>query len=149
MIDLVWRDTVELWQQPEAILLLDQNPLKGLLVLLHLVDGLTQVAALHVLYVGGGAHTGTQRLRSAVRRYLLRTVDENAVQDEVGPEERPLTLDVFKELQLSRLVVQAAGILETRGALAAASSQRYFMLRSHVLQRAREATATPVRLLPL
>lgn len=108
-VDLVCRDTVELWQQPETILLLDQDPLQGLLVLLNLVDGLAEVAASHF------SHRQSQSLRAKGCRYLLRTVDEDAVQDEVGPEERPLTLDVFKQLQLCRLVVQAAGILETRG----------------------------------
>lgn len=46
-VDLVCRDTVELWQQPETIFLLDQDPLQGLLVLLNLVDGLAEVAASH------------------------------------------------------------------------------------------------------
>lgn len=44
-------------------------------------------------------------------RYLLEAVAKDAVQDEVSPEERPLALDVFKELQLGRLVVEPVWIL--------------------------------------
>lgn len=125
-VHLVCRDTVELWQQPQAIFLFDQDPLQGLLVLLNLVDGLT-VAASHFLRKGA-AHTArvTERRPS---RYLLRTVDENAVQDEVGPEERPLALDVFKQLQLRRLVVQAAGILETQGQHSSIEEDQFFWNR--------------------
>ena len=46
--------------------------------------------------------------------YLLGAVDEDAVQDEVGPEQRPLTLDVLKQLQLCRLVIQAVWILQRK-----------------------------------
>lgn len=45
-------------------------------------------------------------------RYLLEAVAKDAVQDEVSPEERPLALDVFKELQFGRLVVEPVWILE-------------------------------------
>lgn len=31
---------------------------------------------------------------------LFRAVDEDSVQDQVGPEKWPLTLDILKELQL-------------------------------------------------
>lgn len=55
----------------------------------------------------GNAHTD-------VKNHLFGAVDKNAVQYEVGPEQRPLTLDVFKQLQLCRLVIQTVWILETR-----------------------------------
>lgn len=50
----------------------------------------------------------------AIGLYLLGAVDEDAVQYEVGPEQRPLALDVLEQLQLSRLVVQAVWILDGR-----------------------------------
>lgn len=46
--------------------------------------------------------------------YLLRAVDKNAIQDEVRPEERPLTLYVLKQLQLRRLVIQSIWILHMK-----------------------------------
>lgn len=51
------------------------------------------------------------------------TVAEYAVQNEVRPEERPLTLDVLEQLQLCRLVVQAVGILQTKTQGGDSSSQ--------------------------
>lgn len=42
--NLVWRDAVELWQQPYPVFLFDQDALQSLLVLLNL-DELTEVAA--------------------------------------------------------------------------------------------------------
>lgn len=46
--------------------------------------------------------------------YLFRAVDKNAIQYEVGPEQRPLTLDVLEQLQLCRLVIQSVWILEKK-----------------------------------
>lgn len=43
--DLVCRDAVELWQQPETIFLFDQDSLQGLLILLNLMDRLEEAAA--------------------------------------------------------------------------------------------------------
>lgn len=100
---LIWGDTVELGHESHSVFLLDQDALQSLLVLLHLQD------------------RGTTRMRDWVtceeipsRRAsndLLGTLDEDAVQDEVGPKQRPLALNVFKQLQLRRLVVQAVWIL--------------------------------------
>lgn len=44
--------------------------------------------------------------------YLLHVSTENPINDQVCPEQRPLTLDVLKELQLCRFVVGAVGILQ-------------------------------------
>lgn len=45
---------------------------------------------------------------------LFRAVDEDSVQDQVGPEKWPLTLDILKELQLCWLVVQSVWILDKK-----------------------------------
>lgn len=44
--------------------------------------------------------------------HLLVAVNEDSIQDEVCPEQRPLTLDVLKQLQLRRLVVEPVRVLE-------------------------------------
>lgn len=36
---------------------------------------------------------------------------KNAIEDEVGPEHRPLTLNILKQLELSGIVVQPRRIL--------------------------------------
>lgn len=43
--------------------------------------------------------------------YLLYIAAEEPVDNEVGPEQRPLALNVLKELQLSRLVIEAIWVL--------------------------------------
>ena len=45
--------------------------------------------------------------------YLFWDAIEDAVEDEVAVEQRPLTLYVLKHLQLGRVVVQAVRVLET------------------------------------
>lgn len=113
---LIWRDAVELWHQSYPVFLLDQDALQSLLVLLNL-DELTEVVAniclagtkcvnRHIIVLGN-AHTD-------VKNHLFGAVDKNAIQYEVGPEQRPLALDVFKQLQFCRLVIQTVWILETR-----------------------------------
>lgn len=54
-------------------------------------------------------HTHRQSLRDL--NYLFRAVDKDAIQYEVGPEQRPLALDVLKQLQLCGLVIQSVWIL--------------------------------------
>lgn len=54
-------------------------------------------------------HTHRQSLRDL--NYLFRAADKDAIQYEVGPEQRPLALDVLKQLQLCGLVIQSVWIL--------------------------------------
>lgn len=61
--------------------------------------------------------------------YLFRAVNKNAIQYEVGPEQRPLTLDVLKQLQLCRFVIQSVWILEKqRNRGRDAGQEQYIML---------------------
>lgn len=43
--------------------------------------------------------------------HLLFAASEDPIQDKVRPKERPLTLDVLKDLQFCRLVVQSVWVL--------------------------------------
>jgi len=44
--------------------------------------------------------------------YLLHISAENPINDQVCPEERPLALNVLKQLKLSRFIVEAIGVLQ-------------------------------------
>jgi len=48
--------------------------------------------------------------------YLHLIFSKDAVQDEIGPEHRPLTLDVLEQLEFGRIIVQSGRVLETQQA---------------------------------
>ncbi len=43
--------------------------------------------------------------------YLLMVFTEDAIKYKISPKHWPLTFNVLKELQLSRIIVKASGVL--------------------------------------